>query len=387
VGRSAPGAFLLSIGSELLLGETIDTNAAFLARELASLGLDLRGVSQLPDERRAIAEGFAAALTGHDVVLATGGLGPTHDDLTREGLAEALGEELHEDAALAESLRTRFGGAGRMPVSNLRQAMLIPSAQPLDNPIGSAPGWWVERDGRTAVLMPGVPAEMQRMWAEQVLPRVRRTWQMRPLAMRTVKTFGVGESAVAERLGDLLESPGDGIDAGIYARDDGVHLRFITWEDEARLDGPMGRAIALLGDDVFGTDDRTLPGVALAALRGAGVRSLVSLESGTDGALLAILAGHEASTAEAAYRGGVLATDDGVPAAPPFADAVLALRLHAPAALGRSRVTVSLAAPGIGWDVVVRIHGSGQQRLRRAAFAALDVVRRECGRTQKEGRA
>ena len=150
----------MSVGSELLLGETIDTNAAHLARELAQVGLELRGVRQLPDERAALAEAFSQALATADVVLATGGLGPTHDDVTREGLADALGEELTEDPMLAERLLARFGGASRMPVSNLRQALLIPSARALDNPIGSAPGWWVERDGRIAILMPGVPSEM-----------------------------------------------------------------------------------------------------------------------------------------------------------------------------------------------------------------------------------
>jgi nicotinamide-nucleotide amidase len=377
MAQTAPTALLLSIGSELLLGETVDTNAAFLGRELAALGLDLRGVRQLPDDRKLIASAFTEALADHDMVLATGGLGPTHDDLTREGLADALGEELHEDADLAAALRERFGGADRMPASNLRQALLIASAQALDNPIGSAPGWWVERDGHSAALMPGVPAEMQRMWREQVAPRLKRVHRLEPLATRTVKTFGLGESSVAERLGDLLEAPGDGVDAGIYARDDGVHLRFNTRLGTARLEDPSRRTIEALADDVYGTDDQTLPGVALAALNGAGIRSLASVESGTDGALLAILAGHQRSDGEAAFRGGVLVMENDVPVALADADAVLTVRLAAPAALGRSRVTISLEAPRIGFGArVVRIHGSGQQRRRRAAFAALDLVRR-----------
>ena len=373
---TAPTALLLSIGSELLLGETVDTNAAYLARELAVIGLDLRGVRQLPDNHDLIAAAFAEALAAHDVVLATGGLGPTHDDLTRESLADALGEQLEEDPGLAEALRKRFGGAGRMPESNLRQAQLIPSAQPLDNPIGSAPGWWVEHQGHSVALMPGVPAEMQRMWREQVAPRLSRAHRLTPLATRTVKTFGVGESAVAERLGDLLETPGEGVEAGIYARDDGVHLRFSTRLEAPRLDPSVQRATLALGDDVYGTDGQTLPGVALAALHAAGIRSLASVESGTDGALLAILAGRQLSDAEAAFRGGVLLVDE-VIAPPAEADAILTVHLAAPGPLGRSRVTVSLQAPGIIFDErVARIHGSGQQRLRRAAFAALDLVRR-----------
>lgn len=380
MAQTAPTALLLSIGTELLLGETVDTNAAYLGRELAIRGLDLRGVRQLPDDRELIAAAFTAALAEHDVVLATGGLGPTHDDLTREGLAEALGESLFEDSGLAAGLRERFGGADRMPVSNLRQAQLIASAEPLENPIGSAPGWWVVRDGRSVALMPGVPAEMHRMWHEQVAPRLQRAHRLEPLAIRTVKTFGVGESALAERLGGLLEAPGEGVHAGIYARDDGVHLRFSTRLAAVRLEDPVRRATLALGEDVYGTDDATLPGVALAALHQAGITSFASFESGTDGALLAILADHDPAGGEAAYRGGVLVQDDGAPPPILVADAVLAVRLAAPAGLGRSRVTVALEAPGIGFDErVVRIHGSGQQRLRRAAFAALDLVRRTAG--------
>ena len=355
MAQTTPTALLLSIGTELLLGETVDTNAAWLGRELALLGLDLRGVHQLPDDRG---------------VLATGGLGPTHDDLTRGGLADALGEELFEDEGLAEALRDRFGGDAWMPASNLRQAQLIASAKPLDNPIGSAPGWWVERDGGSVALMPGVPAEMQLMWLAQVAPRLQAKLGLRPLAVRTVKTFGVGESAIAERLGDLLEAPGESVDAGIYARDDGVHLRFSTRLDPASLEDPVRRAISALADNVYGTDAETLPGLALAAVRRAGVGSLASLESGTDG--------------EARYRGGALLVDGERPQVPAAADAVLTVRLAAQGALGRSRVTVDLAAPGIGFEArVLRIHGSGQQRLRRAAFAALDLVRRVG--TTKEG--
>jgi nicotinamide-nucleotide amidase len=375
--RIAPRALVLSIGAELLLGETVDTNAAFLAAETARIGLDLRSVRQLPDERAAIAAAFGEALDVAEVVLATGGLGPTHDDVTREGLADLLGEELIEDAVLAERLLARFGGAGRMPASNLRQALLIPSARPLDNPIGSAPGWWVERDGRVAVLMPGVPSEMRRMWSEQAVPRLKTAFSLWPLRARTVKTFGIGESAAAEKVADLLSAPGEGIEAGIYARDDGVHLRFSTRGDAAPLAELAARAVAALGDDVYGTDDQTLPGLALAALQRAGARTLATVESGTDGALLAILAAHAGSDDVARFVGGSLVVDEDAEPAPTTADAQLTVHLAPAAASGRSRVTVRLEAPGIGLDErELRIHGSGPQRARRAAFAALDQVRR-----------
>jgi nicotinamide-nucleotide amidase len=374
---TAPGAIVLSIGTEILLGETVDTNAAHLAREMARLGLALREVRQLPDDRRILADAFREAMARQQVVVATGGLGPTHDDVTREAVADALDEPMHEDPELADDLRLRFGGAGRMPVSNLRQAILIPSATLLANPIGSAPGWWVERDGHVVVLLPGVPAEMRRMWTERVVPRLIARLALETLKVRTVKTFGVGESAVAEKVGDLLGSPGEGVEAGIYARDDGVHLRFSTRGDASLLDAAVAQACSLLGDDAYGTDADSLPGLALAVLAGAGMASLRTIESGTDGALLAILAAHEPGDGEAPYLGGELTAEPTHARLAAPADAALHVHLAPPAGLGRSRVRVSLAAPRVGFDErELRIHGSGTQRLRRAAFAALDQVRR-----------
>jgi nicotinamide-nucleotide amidase len=377
---ATPTAVVLSIGTEILLGETIDTNAAYLAAEMARLGLALREVRQLPDDRRVLADAFREAMARDPVAVATGGLGPTHDDVTREAVAEAFGEQLREDGGLADELRRRFGGAGRMPAVNLRQAMLIPSAVVLANPIGSAPGWWLERDGRILALLPGVPAEMRRMWVEEVVPRLVSRLDLQRLHLRTVKTFGIGESAVAEKVGDLLESPDDGVEAGIYARDDGVHLRFSTRGDHALLDVAVAQACSLLGDDVYGTDETTLAGLALTALARSGVNSLRSVESGTDGALLAILGAHGPRDGEARYQGGSLLIAAGHEHRGD-ADAVLTVSLGPPAGLGRSQVRVSLEASAIGFETrELRIHGSGPQRLRRAAFAALDQVRRAARR-------
>ncbi|MGI8998465.1 MAG: competence/damage-inducible protein A, partial [Candidatus Limnocylindria bacterium] len=165
-------AELLSIGAELLLGETVDTNAAFLGEELAMLGLPLQAIRTLPDDRGVLREAFASARRRSSVVLATGGLGPTHDDLTREAVADVMGEDLEESPVLLATLKERYRAYGPMPDANRRQAMLLPSVEPLPNPIGSAPGWWIDRDGVIVVLMPGVPSEMRRMWTDQVRPRL-----------------------------------------------------------------------------------------------------------------------------------------------------------------------------------------------------------------------
>jgi nicotinamide-nucleotide amidase len=367
-------AELLSIGAELLLGETVDTNAAFLGRELAMVGLPLRDARMLPDDRAVIRDAFRLARRRSTLVLATGGLGPTHDDLSREGLADALDEELSEDPALLAALEARFRGAGRMPVTNRRQAMLIRSAEPLPNPIGSAPGWWVERDAVVTVLMPGVPSEMRRMWTDQVRPRVETRFALPPLATRTVKAFGLGESAMAERLGSLIAEPPDGIDAGIYARDDGVHIRFSTRADPAAL-GPLAdQAIEALGEAVYGTDDVELGAVALAHLGRMGVADVSSWEADTQGALLAILSATPPDEGAARYVGGVL--DMGSPSGPPMAGATIQLSLLPQDPGGRSRVRVAVSGAVSMPMTELRIHGSGPQRLRRAAFAALDAVRR-----------
>jgi nicotinamide-nucleotide amidase len=367
-------ALLLSIGSELLAGETVDTNAAYLGRELARLGVELIGVRQLPDNVVVIAPAFAEARASADLVLATGGLGPTHDDLTREALAQALDEPLTADASLEAQLKDRFGSIGRMPVSNLRQALRIPSADVLPNPIGSAPGWWVDRDGCVTVLMPGVPSEMRRMFAEQVARRLAERFQLAPLRARVVKTFGIGESAVAELIGDLLERPGAGVSTGIYARDDGVHLRFSTRDDPALLDALVARASAAMGDAVWGHDADELATLALAALGADGAATAASWEADTGGSVLALLSRASPAQGSARYLGGVM--DVGGAAALPVADAVLQVSLLPQDAHGRSRVRVAVSGRISLAMLELRIHGSGEQRLRRAAFAALDQVRR-----------
>ncbi len=369
-------ARILSVGSEILLGETVDTNAAHLGGALARLGVASDGVRALPDDRGVIAAALAETRAAADLVVVTGGLGPTHDDLTREALAACLDEPLVEDPELAAHLRERWRGYGALPVSNLRQAMRIRSAQILANPIGSAPGWWVDRDGSVVVLLPGVPSEMRRMWTEQVVPRLAGRFTLAPLLKRTVKCWGVGESRVADLLGELLAAPGEGIEAGIYARDDGVHLRFSSSDPgrAAALETCVATARAALGDDAWGEDDDDLASVALRTLASLGAATVASWEADTGGALLASLAAVPEEAAGARYVGGTL--DRGGAATIPLADAVIQVSLLPQGAHGRSRVRVSVAGAVTLPPAELQIHGSGSQRHRRAASAALDAVRR-----------
>jgi hypothetical protein len=179
---------------------------------------------------------------------------------------------------------------------------------------------------------------------------------------------------MAEQLGAVLTAPPAGVEAGIYARDDGVHVRFSTAGDPAVLAPCVRDVLDRLGDDAYGTDDEELGAVALARLGELGVGTLASWEADTEGALLSVLAAAPAVDGSARYVGGVL--DVGTPSGPPVADAVLQVSLLPQDANGRSRVRIAVSGAVSLAQREARIHGSGPQRLRRAAFAALDAVRR-----------
>lgn len=179
---------------------------------------------------------------------------------------------------------------------------------------------------------------------------------------------------MAERLGTLLTEPPEGVTAGIYARDDGVHARFTTHGDPSALDRCVEESLALLGEAAYGSDEDDLASAALARLGALGAGTVASWESDTNAALLAILSAATPADGAARYVGGVL--DMGTPTGPPMADAVIQLSLLPQDTGGRSRVRVALSGHVTMPQVELRIHGSGPQRLKRAAFAALDAVRR-----------
>ena len=196
-------AEIISCGTELLLGHITDTNATYLAQHLASLGIDLYYVSQVGDNLERIVETLQQAWQRSDLVVMTGGLGPTEDDLTREAISALLGETMQVDPEQEAILRARFAHANRlMPERNLKQATLIPSAQALKNPVGSAPGWWVEKETHIIVAMPGVPREMYCMWEEEVVPRLSK-YTGGLIFTHILRVYGLGESSVEEVFGPL----------------------------------------------------------------------------------------------------------------------------------------------------------------------------------------
>ncbi len=285
-------AEILSVGTELLLGEIVDTNAAFLAIELAQLGIDLHFVSQVGDNRGRLAETIARAFGRSDLVIITGGVGPTEDDLTREAISDVMGEQMEVRPDLEETLRGMFRKFGReMPPSNIKQATLIPSAQPLLNPIGTAPGWLVERDGKAIVAMPGVPHEMKKMWEEQALPRLQKSQGTQVIATRTLKTIGLGESHAEQAVIDLIHSTNPTL--ATYAKPDGVHLRMGAKAADRETAQAMLRDFEvkvrdLVGDFVYGVDNETPAGAVAALLKERGL-TVATMESASGGMLASML--------------------------------------------------------------------------------------------------
>ena len=209
-GRRLLTAELLSIGSEITVGDTRDTNAGELARDLTARGVQVLRLQAIPDDLEVVRGALEAALGRADLVVTTGGLGPTPDDLTREAIAALVGEEPTIDPEMEAWLRDRFERRGMaFPEVNLKQAWRIPSAEALPNPNGTAPGWLVQAaEGRIVVTLPGPPREMRAMWHDEALPRLIARGLGREIVARTWRLHGIGESHVAELLGeDLLRAP------------------------------------------------------------------------------------------------------------------------------------------------------------------------------------
>ncbi len=312
-------AYVLSIGSELVLGQLTDTNATFLAQELAAAGIDLIHVTHVGDDRQQLADAIRHAMTLADFVICSGGIGPTDDDLTREAIAEVLVETPTIDPDLFRDLEAFFRGRGQpMPERNAKQAWTIPSAQVMPNPVGTAPGWFVTAgadDPRIIVTMPGVPREMFRMWREQALPRLQALAGQQIIDSTIIKTIGIGESA-AEQVIHALVLAADPVVA-TYAKDDGVHVRVTAIgndaaETRARRDAGEAAVRELLGPYIWGADDDSLASVIAGALAGRDAR-LGIIEHGTGGGLTVLLARDPASApfvAEASIRPAAVDLND-----------------------------------------------------------------------------
>lgn len=313
--RTVHRAELLAVGTELLLGEIVDTNSAWLARRLADRSVDVLWSQRVGDNRGRIADALRAAVRRSDLVVVCGGLGPTDDDLTREAIADVVAETPSVDPGLEAELRARFARMRRsMPERNVKQAWLVPAAEALPNPHGTAPGWWVTvpDEGAIIVALPGPPRELVPMWTERVEPRL--ALPAARFVARTFKTYGEGESHLAERLARWTEAANPSV--ATYAKRDGVHVRVAAKGDDegtARaLLNPVAEAVAAtLGPSVWGEDADELAARALAAVVARGGR--LAIVDRTSGGLLATLLAEAAGDDVArsgALSGAVIAWHD-----------------------------------------------------------------------------
>jgi len=306
---------IVGVGTELLLGQIINSNAAWIGQRLAEVGWDCLRHTVVGDNEERIAEVLREALERADAVIVTGGLGPTQDDVTREAVAAVAGVALRRDPAIERWLGERFArlGMGPMARMNLRQADVPEGARSIDNPRGSAPGLMIQIGGKPLYAVPGVPREMEGMLERVVLPDLAaRAGEGRAIVSRTLRTAGVGESLLAERLTPLWESTGaagEGVTMAYLASPGEVRVRLTavgaTREEALARIAPVERAVREeLGAVVYGLDDETLE-QAVARLLGQRRRSLATAESLTGG-----LVGGRVTTVPGAsdyYRGGVVA--------------------------------------------------------------------------------
>jgi nicotinamide-nucleotide amidase len=328
---------VVTIGDELLLGYTIDTNAAYLARVLAAEGVEITRRTTCGDTAESIADAVRDALDRSGAVVTTGGLGPTSDDLTKPSIAALFGRDMVLDEAhlawMQERWRTRFQRP--MPESNRQQAMLPSGSRKLVNKHGSAPGIWLEDErGRWVVMLPGVPREMRGMVTDTLVPLVReRLGGERPVVRsRTLRTTGVGESHIADLVATIEGGVGD-VELAYLPNADGTDLRLtvrgaLADDADARLAAAGERLRRVVGASVYGEESADLAEVVLDLCRAR--RFTISVaESCTGGMLGARLTAIPGSSD--VVRGGVIAYDD----------AVKVELLHVPAEVIREHGAVS----------------------------------------------
>ena len=299
-------AEILGVGTELLYGETLDTNTAEIARSLKPYALKVERTLRVADEVAPLAREVEEAFARARLVVLSGGLGPTPDDVTREAVALALGEPLELDEAVLGEIEAFFRARGRaMPEANRKQAMRIPSATWLKNPRGTAPGWWVRKGGKDLVLLPGPPPEWRPMWQE-VLPRLGLP--RRPYAERVLKTWGIGESEIVERLGPLFVR-GEEVEVGTYPKVHGVEVVVRGRED--RVAELAERIKKKLLKEVWGEGEMTLAESVKRRMEreGATLSTMESLTGGLLGAEITRVPG-----ASRFYLGGVVSYSVGAKA-------------------------------------------------------------------------
>ncbi len=284
-----PNAEIITIGTEILLGEIVDTNSRFIARALRDDGIDLFWTSTVGDNVDRISDAIQAGLKRSDIIITTGGLGPTIDDPTREAVAKALDIDNHFQEKLWLDVIDRFAKYGKVPTENNKRQAFIPSgAIPIPNPVGSAPAFIVESENSLVISLPGVPSEMEYLMVNDVLPFLREKFDLNAIIKtKILRTAGVGESQIDELIADLEQSNNPTL--GLSAHAGAVDLRITAKaENESLADkliAPVEEELRKrLGDMIFGVDEESLVDAAMANISKIGWK-LAIVESGLNGNL------------------------------------------------------------------------------------------------------
>jgi nicotinamide-nucleotide amidase len=279
-------AEIISIGTELLMGEIVDTNSSYLSAELVNLGYSVFRKSTVGDNLDRISHSIKEAIKRSDLVILGGGLGPTDDDLTREAICQFIGEKPEVSPELLEELQNMFKSRNRkMAEKNIKQAWIAKDIKALKNPIGTACGWLWQKNKKIIVAMPGPPEEMKRMWTEQVKPLLPASSQV--IYHKTIHTAGIGESDLAELIPELTLNVNPS--AGTYARESGVDVRIAasaeTLSIAQQIAAPAIKKVeSTLADYIYGYDDDTLSTAIMQRLN-AYKQTLSCMESVTGGSL------------------------------------------------------------------------------------------------------
>jgi competence/damage-inducible protein CinA-like protein len=289
-----PTAEIITIGTEILLGEIVDTNTSYISRKFRENGIDLYRQTTIGDNIERISKAIQESMGHADIIITTGGLGPTVDDPTRQAVALALGVETEFRDELWEQVQDRHRRFGRIPTeNNKRQAYVPQGATAVENPVGTAPAFIVETDGCTIIALPGVPREMEHLMEVTIIPYLRRKLDLTSVIIaRLIHTAGVGESQIDDLIGDLehLSNPTIGLAAHAGQVDVRITAKAKSQaEAEAMIQAVEQQVRRRLGEWIYGADQQTLEQVALNHLSAKGWQ-LVVIEAGLNGELIHRLA-------------------------------------------------------------------------------------------------
>lgn len=274
-------AEIISIGTEILLGEITDTNSVYIARALRDLGINLYFMTSVGDNETRIADSIRIALGRADIVITTGGLGPTIDDMTRQAVATATGRGLTFHQSLLDNIAERFAGfRATMTENNRRQAFLPDNAILIENPVGTAPSFVVEYEGKIVISLPGVPREMKFLMVESIIPFLQKRYQLGIIKARVLRTAGIGESALDDLIGTtLLEASNPTV--GLAAHSGVVDMRITAKAENVEQADQMIAEIETqlrerVGAYIFGNDKDTIEGALVSLLTQQGASLAVS---------------------------------------------------------------------------------------------------------------